>query len=70
VRILFLSQRVPYPPNRGDKITTWRLVERMRRAHEVTCVAFAHDDGDVKAALQLCERGIETIPIRIDLVRA
>jgi sugar transferase (PEP-CTERM/EpsH1 system associated) len=70
VRILFLSQRVPYPPNRGDKITTWRLVERMRRAHEVTCVAFAHDDGDVKAAAQLGERGITTIPIRIELKRA
>ena len=70
MRILFLSQRVPYPPNRGDKITTWRLVERMRRSHEVTCVAFAHDDADVQAASQLCDRGIETIPIRIDLGRA
>jgi hypothetical protein len=36
LKILFLSQRVPYPPNRGDKITTWRLVERLgKRKHEV-----------------------------------
>ena len=63
MKILFLSQRVPYPPNRGDKITTWRLVDRMRREHEVRCVCFAHDEADIKAAAQLTEMGIETIPI-------
>jgi len=61
VRILFLSQRVPYPPNRGDKITTWRLVERFRRAHEVKIVAFAHDEGDRRAARQLGELGFEVV---------
>ncbi|HEX6884561.1 MAG TPA: TIGR03087 family PEP-CTERM/XrtA system glycosyltransferase [Planctomycetota bacterium] len=59
MRILFLSQRVPYPPNRGDKITTWRLVERFRRTHEVKIVAFAHDEGDHRAARQLAELGFE-----------
>ena len=50
MRILFLSQRVPYPPNRGDKIITWRLVERFSREHEVTIVCFSHDEDDEKAA--------------------
>jgi sugar transferase (PEP-CTERM/EpsH1 system associated) len=59
LRVLFLSQRVPYPPNRGDKITTWRLIERLKRAHQVKVVAFAHDEGDVKAARQLEEQGFE-----------
>src|SRR5262245_25656025 len=59
VKILFLSQRVPYPPNRGDKITTWRLVERMRRTHAVRIVAFAHDEADRAAAQKLCELGYE-----------
>jgi len=58
VRILFLSQRVPYPPNRGDKITTWRLVERMKRAHEVVSVAFAHDEKDLQAARELTAMGV------------
>ena len=61
MRILFLSQRVPYPPNRGDKITTWRLLERMRRAHEVVCVAFAHGAQDEEGARELGRMGI---PIR------
>ncbi len=60
LKILFLSQRVPYPPNRGDKITTWRLVERMRRAHEVVIVAFAHDDADFEAAEKLRAMGFTT----------
>jgi sugar transferase (PEP-CTERM/EpsH1 system associated) len=60
VRILFLSQRVPYPPNRGDKITTWRLVERMGRQHSVRCIAFAHDAADVEAASTLTSKGFST----------
>ena len=63
MKILFLSQRVPYPPNRGDKITTWRLVERMSRTHEVRAVAFAHDEADVEAAKQLTEMGIATTAV-------
>jgi len=59
VNILFLSQRVPYPPNRGDKITTWRLVERMRRGHRVRIGAFAHDEDDRKAAEELRSKGFE-----------
>jgi sugar transferase (PEP-CTERM/EpsH1 system associated) len=59
VNVLFLSQRVPYPPNRGDKITTWRLVERMGRAHRVRIVAFAHDETDRRAADELRGKGFE-----------
>jgi sugar transferase (PEP-CTERM/EpsH1 system associated) len=69
VRVLFLSQRVPYPPNRGDKITTWRLIERMKRSHEVRVVAFAHDDEDRQAAEHLCGLGIPTVAVPIDLRR-
>ena len=63
MRILFLSQRVPFPPNRGDKITTWRLIERLRRKHEVRVVAFAHDAGDIEAAGELARRGIPTVAV-------
>ncbi len=59
MNVLFLAQRVPYPPNRGDKITTWRLVERLQRAHRVRIVAFAHDDADRAAARTLAEKGFE-----------
>ena len=66
MRILFLAQRVPYPPNRGDKITTWRLVERLGRTHQVRVVAFAHDEKDVAAAEELRKKGYPTtvVPYR------
>lgn len=63
VRILFLSQRVPYPPNRGDKITTWRLIERMKREHAVRVIAFAHDRGDFEAASELERLGVPTTAV-------
>jgi len=60
LKVLFLSQRVPYPPNRGDKITTWRLIERMARTHSVQVIAFAHDEADQRAAEELRGKGFET----------
>ena len=38
------------------------LVERMRRSHEVTCVAFAHGAADFEAAAELRRLGIPTRP--------
>lgn len=70
MRILFLSQRVPYPPNRGDKITTWRLIERFGRNHEVRCVAFAHDEADVAAAAELTAKGYRTEAVPLNVGRA
>lgn len=70
MRILYLSQRVPFPPNRGDKISTWRHIERLHRDHEVVSVSFAHDDADRKAAVALREKGIEAHVVDLDQKRA
>lgn len=60
MRILFLSQRVPFPPNRGDKITTFRLVERLARRFEVEVLAFSEDPEDEQHAAELGRRGLRT----------
>ncbi len=60
MRILFLSQRVPFPPNRGDKITTFRLVERLSRRFEVEVLAFGEDPEDQAHAAELGRRGLAT----------
>ncbi len=67
MKILFLSQRVPYPPNRGDKISSWRIIDRFRTNHEVAIVAFAHDKADLAAADELRAMGLETTAIPINL---
>jgi sugar transferase (PEP-CTERM/EpsH1 system associated) len=71
VRILFLTQRTPYPPNRGAKITSWRLIERMARSHEVVCLTFAHDEEEREGVRQMNAKGIETIafPLRGGLAK-
>ena len=66
MKILFLSQRVPYPPNRGDKISTWRLINRLRQDHEVTVIAFAHDEADRQGAQDLRQMGFETTAIPLN----
>ena len=70
MKVLFLSQRVPFPPNRGDKITTWRLLERMARHHDVTVAAFAHDQADEEGARLLAEQGFEVHTVPLDVRRA
>lgn len=70
MRILYLSQRVPYPPNRGDKITTWRNVSYLARQHEVTIGAFAHDDRDREAAETLRGMGFRVHAVDLDMGRA
>ena len=61
MRILFLTQRVPWPANRGAKITSWRLIERMARKHEVVCFTFANDEEERAGAEEMNRKGIETI---------
>jgi sugar transferase (PEP-CTERM/EpsH1 system associated) len=44
--ILFLSHRPPWPPDRGDKIRSWHLLERLARLAPVHLVCLADDDAE------------------------
>ncbi|MEE2692495.1 MAG: TIGR03087 family PEP-CTERM/XrtA system glycosyltransferase [Pseudomonadota bacterium] len=44
--ILFLAHRIPYPPDKGDKIRSWRLVEHLSRRFRVHLAAFVDDRTD------------------------
>jgi sugar transferase (PEP-CTERM/EpsH1 system associated) len=65
MRILFLSQRVPYPPNRGDKIPTYYYVRHLARAHDVTvaCLADGREDLVNAAGLRPLVRAVEAVPL-------
>jgi sugar transferase (PEP-CTERM/EpsH1 system associated) len=47
MRILYLAQRVPYPPDRGDKITTYHEVRHLSRRHEVAVACLADGEADL-----------------------
>ena len=44
--ILFLSHRIPFPPDRGDKIRSHHILSRLARLAPVHVATFADDDFD------------------------
>lgn len=45
--ILFLCHRIPYPPNKGDKIRSHALLRHLARAHRVHVACFVDDPADL-----------------------
>lgn len=59
MRILFLSLRSPYPPQRGDRIRSYNFIKQLSKRHDVTLVFFAESDSDIEGVEHLkayCER--------------
>ncbi|HEX8192472.1 MAG TPA: TIGR03087 family PEP-CTERM/XrtA system glycosyltransferase [Allosphingosinicella sp.] len=44
--ILFLSHRIPFPPDRGDKIRSWHLLKRLGASARVHLATFSDDEAD------------------------
>jgi sugar transferase (PEP-CTERM/EpsH1 system associated) len=44
--ILFLVHRIPYPPNKGDKIRSWHFLEHLAGRHRVRLGCFVDDADD------------------------
>jgi len=44
--ILFLAHRIPYPPDRGDKIRSWHLLKHLGTLGRVHLACFADDEED------------------------
>lgn len=44
--ILFLAHRIPYPPDKGDKIRSFHLLEELRQRYAVHLGAFVDDPAD------------------------
>ncbi len=40
MKLLFLTSRLPYPPNRGDRLRTYQFLRLFSREHAVTLVSF------------------------------
>ena len=44
--ILFLAHRIPYPPDRGDKIRSWNILRHLASLARVHLACFADDEAD------------------------
>ncbi len=66
--LLFLSHRIPYPPNKGDKIRSFHLLRRLARSFVVHVGTFVDDEDDwqyVDALKAQCNGGeVLVCPLR------
>ena len=65
-KLLYLTHRIPYPPNKGDKIRSYHVLQHLRKHFKVYLGTFIDDEQDwqyVNHVNSLCE---ETCFIRLD----
>lgn len=55
MNILYLAHRIPFPPNKGDKLRAFRQLEFLSRHHRVWCACFIDDLRDLKHVADLRE---------------
>jgi sugar transferase (PEP-CTERM/EpsH1 system associated) len=46
MRILCLTSRLPYPPNRGDRLRAFHFIEHLSRQHELSLVSFVAGESE------------------------
>jgi sugar transferase (PEP-CTERM/EpsH1 system associated) len=58
-RILYLTHRVPYPPDKGDRIRTYNVLRSLAQHHEVDLLALADEpvaDATIEKLQELCHQ--------------
>ncbi|MBZ0278029.1 MAG: glycosyltransferase family 4 protein [Anaerolineae bacterium] len=71
MRVLLLTQVLPYPPDSGPKVKTYYVLKYLAEQHEVTLVSFVRDTDKpeyIQHLQNLCHRVI-TVPITRSPVR-
>jgi sugar transferase (PEP-CTERM/EpsH1 system associated) len=53
MNILFLCHRIPFPPNKGDKIRAFNILTHLAKTHTVHLAAFVDDPDDMQHAEHL-----------------
>lgn len=53
MKILFLANRIPYPPYRGDKLKIYNLAKRLSSKHELYLLTFTENKADWKHKSEL-----------------
>ena len=48
MKILYIAHRIPYPPNKGDKIRSFNEIKYLSQKHEINLACLADDPSDLK----------------------
>ena len=46
--LLFLTPRIPYPPNKGDKLRSWNIIKHLKQRYNVHLGCFVDNEDDWK----------------------
>ena len=46
-KLLYLVHRMPYPPNKGDKVRSYHLLKHLAKRHQVFVGTFVDDPDDL-----------------------
>ena len=70
MKILLLTQVLPFPPDSGPKVKTWNVIKYLARHHEVTLVSFVRGDQSASVRhLQNYCREVHSVPIKRGMLR-
>jgi sugar transferase (PEP-CTERM/EpsH1 system associated) len=69
VRILFLTHRLPYAPNRGDRIRAYHMLRQLSSQHRVDLVSLVHDRAEEAHAESLRDVADSVTTARVRLIR-
>jgi len=65
-RLLYLVHRIPYPPNKGDKIRAYNILKALGEDHDIVLGCFVDDPDDAQYIAHLEELCAEVYCVTID----
>ena len=73
MKILFLAHRIPYPPNKGDKIRSYHFLRRLAERHDVTlayCIDEPRDREYEPVLRRICRGSVHSVLLNLWAARA
>lgn len=68
--MLFLSQRIPYPPNKGDKIRSFNILKHFSATHRIHLACFIDDPDDWQHVPDLQEYCVDSCIVPLNKTTA
>ncbi len=66
MRLLYIVHRVPFPPNKGDKIRTYNILRHLAKSNEVHLFTLIDDPDDAEYLQELEKLATSVVSARID----
>jgi glycosyltransferase involved in cell wall biosynthesis len=70
MKVLILTQVLPYPPDSGPKVKTWTLIKHLAQHYQITLVSFVRGDqsAEVRQLQPYC-KAVYTVPMQRGMLR-